>query len=330
MSTLIPERQLEQQEQEQKNKKKRKKNKTMSVCTSRVLLVTPNEFRFNEATASDNAMMNKIDGSPSEIATAAAKEHQNLVVALQSSGVDVDLFEASPETPDACYVNNWFSTHHDSIEKGKSLILYPLKAPNRRLERREDIIKKLKEIYPSVCDFSEYEKQEKYLESTGSLILDRKNKKAYVGLSLRADTEVLNKFCEETGYEAVSFHTQDRNGDPIYHTNVLLTIGRTFAILCTDAIVQTDRERVVKSLEETHKVIHISFDQMDRFCANSIELSTKEGKSILVMSTNAYEGFNEDQRTELQKHVDSIVHVPLPTLEKVGGGGVRCCIAELF
>jgi hypothetical protein len=207
-----------------------------------------------------------------------------------------------------------------------------MQAENRRLERREDIISKLEDSFKvaHVIDLSRFEAEDKFLEGTGSMVLDRENKIAYACLSPRTDKEVLTLFCEQAGYKAISFDAVDAQGKAIYHTNVLMCIGSGFAVICTDSIPNPHEKVVVlESLRSTHKeVIGITFDQMNSFAGNMLEVKNKAGENLIVMSQNAYNALDEEQKTTLKKY-GKLVYADINTIETNGGGSARCMIAEV-
>jgi len=232
-----------------------------------------------------------------------------------------------PHTPDSIFPNNWVSFHQDG-----NVFLYPMMAENRRLERREDIIMGLEDEFKikHVIDLSRFEHENKFLEGTGSMVLDRENKIAYACISPRTDRGLLAIFCEQTGYKEVSFHAFDEHEQAIYHTNVLMCIGSKFAVICLDSITDDhEKNDVISVLKLTHKeIINISFAQMHQFAGNMLELKNKAGDSLLVMSQNAYRSLNEGQKTILGKYC-KLLYADINTIESNGGGSARCMIAEV-
>ncbi len=297
------------------------------ALAKKVLLVEPNEFHSNPQTALDNnfQLKNMESDGVQELAMA---EFNGLVKLLTDHGIAVELIKITDDlqTPDAIFPNNWFSTHPNG-----SMILYPMMAQNRRLERRTSIIEFLHAKYPTLIDLSRNEDRGLYLEGTGSIILDNKNNRAYAALSERTSSNLLYEWSKKTEYETITFSAYDRGGKIIYHTNVLMTIGEGFCILCTSAIPDTDELRLLKkSLTETgHEIIEISFDQLNNFCGNCLQLTNGHGENFLVMSSRAYESFTQEQLGRIGKYT-KIIHTPLPTIESHGGGGARCMMAELF
>eukprot|EP00301_Raphidiophrys_heterophryoidea_P023810 c7543_g1_i2.p1 GENE.c7543_g1_i2~~c7543_g1_i2.p1 ORF type:complete len:210 (-),score=58.90 c7543_g1_i2:346-975(-) len=206
-------------------------------------------------------------------------------------------------------------------------------ALNRQAERRPDIVSWLKSKYTTCLDLSAWEQHNVFLEGTGSCVVDRPGKRAYLVRSSRSHEDLAHTLCRALGVQLVAFDAVDANGVPVYHTNVVMTVGRTFAMVCFDSIRDPEQRKLVyNSLAETHFVISLSMDQMNSFCANALEVKSLDGtKHSLVMSSEAHAGLTEEQRSQLvPAHVTQIVHTPLPTLQTIGGGGARCCIAEIF
>jgi hypothetical protein len=291
-------------------------------------MIRPVNFGFNEQTAGSNAFQNR-DAEQQQVQDKALAEFDSLVSTLRANGVEVIVIDDTPEphTPDSIFPNNWVSFHQDG-----NVFLYPMMAENRRLERREDIIMQLEDEFKikHIIDLSRFEHEHKFLEGTGSMVLDRENKIAYACLSPRTDKEVLDLFCEQSGYKPVLFHATDENGMAIYHTNVLMCIGSKFAVICLDSIAdEKEKDEFIASLKSTHKeIVAISFAQMNQFAGNMLELKSKKGESLLVMSQNAYQSLKQDQKTVLEKYC-KIVYADINTIESNGGGSARCMIAEV-
>lgn len=300
--------------------------------TNKVLMVRPVAFGFNEETAVNNHYQKKGNLSSYEIQEKALFEFDEMVSKLKNIGIDVKILQdtKTPHTPDSIFPNNWFSTHSDN-----TVILYPMFAKNRRLERREDlydIFENINEI--KTLDYSQLENEGVFLEGTGSLVLDRKNKKAYCSLSERADERLLNVFCDDMGYKKIdfrSYQTVDTKRKLIYHTNVMMSIAENYAILCADAIDnKEERQKVIDELKASKKeIVYISEEQVENFLGNAIELKNKDGVSILVMSSTAYNILTEKQKNIIEKY-SVILPADVKTIEKYGGGSARCMIAELF
>lgn len=295
--------------------------------TSHLLMIRPVDFKFNEQTAGDNKF--QVASEQADVQQKALAEFDGFVAVLRENGVDVTVINdtLSPETPDSIFPNNWISFHEDG-----SVFLYPMHSPNRRQERRKDIIDELDQKFAvnHLTDLSFFEQQNFFLEGTGSLVLDRTNKIAYACLSIRTDEEVLENFSMLAGYKIVAFQAVDQNNFPIYHTNVMMCIGEKFAVVCLESIKSTeDKITVLESFKATKKtVIDISFDQMNHFAGNMLEVQNKDGESLLVMSEQALKALHGTQITALSEF-SKIVTAPIYTIEQNGGGSARCMLAEV-
>ena len=306
----------------------------MNQSTSSVFMVRPHSFRKNEETATNNHYQRDIaQASPEEIIERAQEEFDGFVDQLKAAGIEVVVFdEAEPhETPDALFPNNWISTHADG-----TVALYPMFAPNRRTERREDVPLVLEHQFGfdvrQIIDFTEFESHNKFLEGTGSIVLDRVNRKAYAALSDRTDARALEHFCDQLDFEPVAFQafqTVDNQRLPIYHTNVMMSIGSGYAVVCLDCIDSDDeRKQVVDAIaQDGLELIAITEEQVNQFAGNMLELTGDEGP-VLVMSASAYQSLVPGQIEKLQQHT-TLLHAPLPTIETCGGGSARCMIAEI-
>ena len=300
--------------------------------TNKILMVRPASFAFNEQTAVNNHYQKKDNKPVQEIQNEAMIEFDKMVEKLKKMGIDVRVMQDTkePHTPDSIFPNNWFSTHYSN-----TIVLYPMFAENRRLERTDnlyDYFDKADDL--NVVDYSNLEKENIFLEGTGALVLDRKNKKAYCSLSQRANEKLLDIFCEDADYKKIAFHsyqTVDGKRKPIYHTNVMMAMGENYAILCADSIDNLEeRENVIRELESDGKeIVYISEFQVDHFLGNAIELINNENVKICVMSATAYSVLTDEQKNIIEKY-DVIVPVDVHTIEKYGGGSARCMIAELF
>ncbi len=297
-------------------------------------MIRPAAFRFNEQTAVNNFYQkgqNII--SNEEITHLATLEFDTFVLLLREKGINVLVMDDSPvpPTPDSIFPNNWISFHGNH-----TYVLYPMFAPNRRLERSVEVIQFVLSSFTeqyNCIDYSPYEKENLFLEGTGSLVLDRENRLAYAAISARTDADLVTKWCEELGYHPIIFHAnQTMNGkrEPIYHTNVMMCIGTNFCVICTDSIDDMEeRALVISNLKNTHKeIILISEKQVDEFAGNMLELRREDGFYV-VMSTRAFRSLSESQLHQLQKHGE-IIHSNLDTIETFGGGSARCMLAELF
>ncbi|MDN3582604.1 citrulline utilization hydrolase CtlX [Mucilaginibacter flavus] len=301
---------------------------TNNQSTSNILMIRPVSFGFNEQTAASNAFQNR-DANQQAVQDKALAEFDGFVKILSDAGVNVTVVDDTPEphTPDSIFPNNWVSFHDDG-----TVYLYPMQAENRRLERREDIITNLEDKFKigHVIDLSRFEADNRFLEGTGSMVLDRPNKIAYACLSPRTDKQVLDLFCEQTGYRAVSFDAADEHGKAIYHTNVLMCIGSGFAVICVDSIPNPhERIVVLETLKSTQKeVIEISFAQMNQFAGNMLEVKSISGETLIVMSKNAFNAITQQQKTVLEKY-GKLVYADINTIETNGGGSARCMMAEV-
>jgi hypothetical protein len=295
--------------------------------TNTVLMIRPVNFGFNAETAASNAFQTKSDTDDTQ--TEALERFDAFVKLLKNRKVNVIVLEdtPSPFTPDSIFPNNWFSTHHS----GK-VILYPMEAANRRAERRMDIIDELSKKYhvAETIDFTHFESENKFLEGTGSLILDRINKVAYACLSSRTNLEVLTEWGKVMNYEICSFTSVDANQKPIYHSNVMMCMGDNFAVICLDSIGDLDEKlRVKQTLEKYGKrVVEISLAQMNAFAGNMLLIKNKLNQKLLVMSETAYKSLNKSQILILEEYAD-LVHIELGIIETLGGGSARCMLAEI-
>jgi len=301
-------------------------------------MIRPVNFRFNEQTAVNNYYQKVLeDVNPAEIQHRARREFDMFVEKLRSKGVRVIVIDDTPvpETPDSIFPNNWVSFHEDG-----RIGLYPMYAPNRRLERRHEIFDLLRTEYGlnvgQIVDLSESEKKHKFLEGTGSMVLDRNNRIAYAALSERTEKDLFKTFCSRFDFKPVSFTAYQSVGDdrlPIYHTNVMMCVGDTFAVLCADCIDDVaEREAVIGSLEGNGKeVVLITEEQVQRFAGNMLEVCAYDSPEIkyLVMSGSAYASLSAEQRTTLSRHCE-LLHSSLDTIEALGGGSARCMMAEVF
>ena len=299
-------------------------------------MIRPIGFRMNEETAVNNYYQKVLNELSSEnVQENALREFDAFVNRLTDKGVRVVVVEDSAETdtPDSIFPNNWVSFHQDG-----RIGLYPMYAENRRTERREDIFSVLKNEYSlnfeEIVDFTEFEEHNKFLEGTGSMILDRQNKVAYAAISERTDRRAFEHFCEEFDYNPVTFHAYQTVGNErllIYHTNVMMCVAENFAVVCLDCVDNEDeRQGLIEALEKTNKsIIEISEDQVNRFAGNMLQVQNDEGKKYLVMSTSAYDSLTQEQREKIESFCE-IIHSSLDTIEACGGGSARCMMAEVF
>ncbi|RYU92562.1 amidinotransferase [Mucilaginibacter terrigena] len=291
-------------------------------------MIRPVAFGFNVQTAESNAFQ-KQDADQQAVQHKAQQEFDGFVQILRDNGVNVTVINdtAEPHTPDSIFPNNWVSFHDTG-----DIFLYPMQAENRRLERREDIIRQLEDKFKAnhVIDLSRFEAKQQFLEGTGSMVLDRENKMAYACLSPRTNAEVLKAFCDYTGYEAVTFDAFDQSGQAIYHTNVLMAIGSKFVVICLDSITNpTEKEKVTNSLTSTNKkIVDITFDQMNHFAGNMLEVKNADDETLIVMSQAAFKSLTDEQKASLEKY-GKLVYADINTIETNGGGSARCMMAEV-
>ena len=306
----------------------------MKQLTNHILMIRPAQFRMNEQTAVNNYFQASAGISPEEVVKKSQEEFDAYVSVLREKGVQVTVVQDTedPDTPDALFPNNWVSFHQDA-----TVALYPMFAENRRLERREAVLEILEEdgfIIDQVMDYTAAEDSGIFLEGTGSLILDRVHKKAYCALSSRADEELFIEFCEDFEYTPVIFtanQTVDGSRLPIYHTNVMMCLAETFAVICLDSIDdKKERKAVLNHLKEDGKeIIAISEAQMHSFAGNMLQVIGSEEAPYLVMSSTAYKSLTPDQLSKIEQHCE-IIHADLSTIETCGGGSARCMMAEVF
>ena len=299
---------------------------------STVLMVEPIAFGYNSQTAENNYF--QVEQKENNTQEKALEEFKGFVSKLQEKGINVITVQDTlePHTPDSIFPNNWVSFHRD----GK-VVLYPMFAPNRRVERRNDILEKVKEQgfkITAVDDRSDSEDHGQFLEGTGSMIFDHDNKIAYGSVSLRLDEELFRKFCDDYGYTPVVFHSFQNVGTqrlPIYHTNVMMCVADQFVVICLDCIDdEMEREKVQEVIKSTDKeVIEISEEQLQQFAGNMLQVQNEAGTKFLVMSETAYKSLTRLQIENIEKYCE-IIHADLNTIETNGGGSARCMLAEVF
>lgn len=300
--------------------------------TNTVLMIRPARFGSNPQTAASNAFQQPAAADRETAQQAAEREFDALVAALEGARVNVLVCTdtAEPVKPDAIFPNNWLSTHDDG-----TVVLYPMQAENRRLERRLDLVRGLAAEHrfdvQRVVDLSDAEQRGEFLEGTGSLVLDRVNRTAYACLSSRTHKQALDRWAEQLSYDTVSFAAVDEGGRPIYHTNVMMSIGSRVAIVCLEAIASpAERDRVRSTLVASgHEIVDISFAQMRAFAGNVLELVNRDGEAVVVMSERARDALTAPQIGTISQHAE-IINAPISTIEDHSGGGVRCMLAEVF
>lgn len=305
-----------------------------SQSASRVLMIRPTAFARDDEAAQTNAFMNSPDDTREEIQERARREFDALAGSLKDAGVGVLVFEDDLRLPDSVFPNNWVSFHEFGTERDNPLMVtYPMCAASRRRERRPEILDAIARFTGSQIDhvdLGDLEKDGEFLEGTGSLVLDRVNGVAYACLSGRTTEQALDVWSDETGYRVVRFHAADAEGNPVYHTNVIMSIGDELAVVCLQSITDPDEyDAVESSLRASgREVIAITLDQVAHFCGNILQLRGRGGEMVYAMSEDAWGHFTPEQRGRLRAG-GRVVAVAIPTIEFVAGGSVRCMIAEL-
>lgn len=302
-----------------------------SQLANTVLMVRPARFESNPETASSNRFQGKTTASAEEQQRSALLQFENLVSALKANGIHVIVVDDTlePHTPDSIFPNNWASFHADG-----RIVLYPMEAENRRSERRMDVIERLDTELgfqvSEIVDLSGHEGAGHYLEGTGSMVLDRVNRVAYACLSSRTHLDVLGDFAQRMDYDIVAFDAVDRDGVPIYHTNVLMNVGEQLAVICDVSITREEqRHAVLERLESTeHTLLRLDFDQLDAFAGNMLEVRGGDGERVVAMSQQAFDSLRDDQ-VELLEQNGRIVTAAIDDIESSAGGSVRCMLAEV-
>lgn len=306
--------------------------------SQRVLMIRPSKFGYHAQAASSNAFMNQSSLDQDSIGRAAVQEFDGLVNAIRNAGVQVLVHQDTTGLPDCLFPNNWLSWHTpklglSSLSVDPVVVTYPMCDELRRAERSPAVLEAVAEFTqstPSHLDLSGLEDNAEILEGTGSLVLDRIAGRAFACFSPRTTATALEAWCDETGYESIGFHAVDGAGVPIYHTNVLMSVGQRLAVVCSDSVFdRSDRHRVIELLRsDGREVLAISFEQMNNFCGNILELCNDQQQSVFAMSSRALGSFSNEQRGVIES-LGTIVYADIPTIEDVGGGSVRCMIAEL-
>lgn len=291
-----------------------------------VLLVRPASFGFNPETAASNAFAN---AAGEDAADAVLREFEAVAQRLSGAGVEVLVLEDAPDPPkpDAIFPNNWVSFHADG-----TMVLYPMESPTRQREREPERLTALLADHGfdirRTVDLSHHERHGRFLEGTGSLVLDRPGRRAFANLSPRTDAHVIADFDDRMDYATLLFDARDRSGRPIYHTNVLLSLGTRFAVLCTEAVAEEYRTVLIDEIEATRRtVIEVDFEQLKSFACNLIELEGASGP-LIAISAAARASLRPDQLKRLESFGE-LLAVPIPTIERVGGGSIRCMIADI-
>ncbi len=297
-------------------------------ATSHILMIRPVNFGYNTETAINNAF--QVKSAATNVQHHASQEFDSLVALLRQNDIDVLVVEDTPDpyTPDSIFPNNWISFHADG-----SIILYPMFAVNRRAERKAHVLDAIRRKFrvSTTIDFTSFEKENSFLEGTGSMVLDRENEIAYACISPRTDERLLEKFSKKTGYKIVSFAAWDENKAAIYHTNVMMCVADKYVVICLSSISNPNHlEIVLSTIKKTGKeIIPITLEQMNHFAGNMLQVKNKERKPFLVMSTQAYTALTNEQKQTLSLY-NPLLHSSLETIETNGGGSARCMMAEVF
>jgi hypothetical protein len=295
--------------------------------TAQLLVIQPVNFGFNSETAVNNSFQKNMDG---DVQQQALEEFNAFITMLINNKIDLTVIEdsAEPLTPDSIFPNNWISFHDDG-----RIFLYPMFAVNRRKERKSAVIETIKANFEvkEIIDLSSSEANDLFLEGTGSMVLDRKNKIAYACLSPRTNEKILHEFCSMAGFTPITFKAADSKGNEIYHSNVMMCIADSYAVICLASIANdAGKKELINSLEKTGKeIIDISLEQLEHFAGNMLQVKNMDDEVLLVMSTQAYHALTTVQTATLQEH-NRIIHSALNTIETVGGGSARCMLAEIF
>lgn len=297
--------------------------------TNTVLMIRPTRFSFNQDTAANNRFQRPA-AAAEDVQLKALQEFDGYVAALREHGVEVMVHNDSeaPHTPDSIFPNNWWSSHPDG-----TLVLYPMQGHNRRLERDKGVLDWLRGDYrvEQLLDLSSLEQQEVFLEGTGSMVLDREQRICYAGYSTRTHAKALDQLVEHLGYELCAFNAVDRHGVAIYHTNVMMSVGTKLAVVCLESLSDLGERNALRSrLERSGKqVMSLSFDQLESFAGNMLEVHNAAGEPLLVMSRTAWRSLHADQRRMVEAHAKPLP-VNIDTIERIGGGSARCMLAEVY
>ncbi|MFK8006198.1 MAG: citrulline utilization hydrolase CtlX [Saprospiraceae bacterium] len=299
--------------------------------TSNILMIRPTNFGFNEETAANNSFQTKAKVlTPDQVKKRAMEEFDNFVTKMRGEGINVIVMDDTDEPikPDAVFPNNWVTFHQDGV-----VITYPMYSEIRRKERREDVLEKLKEQFQIEGTFrlEKFEAENRFLEGTGSMILDRVNKICYACTSPRTDEGLLDIFCELGHFQKAAFQSVDANGEDIYHTNVMMALGEDFVVIGMSTIKDEAQKKMLLDLfEKTNKeIIDISFEQILSFAGNMLQVRNEKGETYLVMSQQAFESLTDEQIKKIEIRT-KILYSPIEAIETLGGGSARCMMAEVF
>ncbi len=302
----------------------------MKQTAKTILMIRPVSFGYNAETAASNVFQGSVSLSETQVQEKALEEFDAFVATLRAKDIDVRVIEDTPlpPKPDAVFPNNWFCTLGDG-----TVATFPMFAANRRIEVRSDLIQTLKDdfVVTNTEDWATYETDKLYLEGTGSMIIDHEHKIIYACLSPRTDAALLKQFADAHGYTTVPFYSKDDNGTDVYHTNVIMHLGEGYAVICLSSIRdETERNKVVQSLTATgHQVIDITMQQVHRYTGNMLQVESSDGNLFTVLSQSAFDSLTQDQKEQLSHHT-KLLPVNINTIETVGGGSVRCMMAEIF
>lgn len=293
-------------------------------------MVRPAAFGFNEETAANNYFQTNPGIGKEVLQQKALTEFDNMVQLLRNGDIDVLVMDDTkePPKPDAIFPNNWLSTSPNG-----TVSVFPMYAPNRRAEKRDDILQQLARhfVVKDVQDWSEYEAEGRFLEGTGSMVIDHDNKMIYAAVSERTNLSVLEKYAATNNYQAIVFLATDKNGQPVYHTNVMMALGSAFCVLCEEAIEEEWELIAVRQLLEStgFTIIPITREQMHAFAGNMLEVKNKKAENVLVLSQTAFDSLRKEQKQMLEAYA-KLLPIAVPTIEQVEGGSVRCMMAEIF
>jgi hypothetical protein len=295
-----------------------------------ILMIRPAAFGYNEETADSNFFQNRPAYNQEELQTKALQEFDEMLQLLKQHEIDVIVVDDTfkPVKPDAIFPNNWFCTFTNG-----TIAVFPLYAPSRRAEKREDILKMLAEkfVVNNIQDWSEFEAEGRFLEGTGSMVMDHEDKMIYASVSARTSVPVLEKFATANGYQAIVFLATDKEGNPVYHTNVMMTLGEGFAVICEETIDEEWELIAVRQLLEStgYNIIPITREQMHAFAGNMLQVKNKNGEKFLLLSQTAFNALRKEQKQLLDAY-SKVLPITIPTIEQTEGGSVRCMVAEIF
>lgn len=302
----------------------------MKQVAKTILMIRPASFGFNVETAASNVFQGNVTLTEKEVQQEALKEFDAFVNTLRSHNINVVVIEDTPlpQKPDAIFPNNWFCTLSDG-----TVATFPMYAANRRKEVRSDLIQTLKDdfVITNIEDWTTYDREQLYLEGTGSMIIDHENKIVYACLSPRTYKTLLLQFADAHGYKTVTFFSQDDNGTDVYHTNVIMHLGFDYAVICLSSIRdKNERDELVEILTKTnHDIIDITMQQVHQYAGNMLQVENEEGKLYTILSQQAFDVLTHEQKLQLAKYTE-LLPINISTIETVGGGSVRCMMAEIF